>query len=353
MITSPFKKMLEVISGKFKVDAHFLDHQGSMLYNLSSSKVTLKQKYRILNYIFYKNIKPNETLAKLYIAPSYFCQCNCIHCYEGIKNKKKLGISMSTLEIKSIIDKAVNEIHIYHIMFCGGEVLMRKDILELIEYCHKKGLLTMVVTNGILLNEEMVNNLKKSGLTYCVISIDHPDKKTHDTLRGFNGCFDKAINGIKLLNKAGIRTGIWTYVARSNQNNLNKMRILGKKLKVNHVFVYFPFLSGKFFNKFEETLTFEEKESIRKEAKSPIFLEFPYEGTECMAGKYSMAITPNGNITPCTVVPYSYGNVKNDNLKDVLKIMKEDCKKFNKKFTGQCMVNNPEYRKNCRGKLIL
>ncbi|MBM3712282.1 MAG: radical SAM protein [Actinobacteria bacterium] len=344
------------ISKYLKIDIHSIDNVLWIIFSLFSFRTNLKQKYNILKYIFYRVADSKNTLMRIFICPSHVCQCKCVHCYEGEKDKKNYDnkIFLTTEEIKKVVDDFSKYLHGLDVYFCSGEILLRKDIFELIEYSKEKGLIVNIVTNGILLDDNMILNLKKAGLTKCIVSIDYPNDNIHDKLRGFNGCYEKATNGIRLAVKAGLDVTIWTYISRSNKNDLKKLGSLANKLKITSpVFVYFPLLSGKLFNKFEENLTFEEREYIRKTAKHPISLLFPFEKTICTgAGRYHLSIEPSGDMTPCPATPYSYGNIKKVSLIKSFKYMKEDCQKFNSSFTGQCMVNNLDYRTKCKGKLI-
>jgi len=318
------------------------------LYKKFGFKFTL----RFILYYF-KNKLGIISLKYLFLSTWHECNANCTHCYEKFSNKKKS--QLSTQEVKTIIDQfyKLNGILIY---FCSGEFLMRTDALELIEYSRKKNILVCVVTNGLLLTEEYIKKLKNTDLNRLVVSIDSASSETHDKNRGVKGIFDKATQGLKKASEIGIKTQIWTYISKSNYSELEGIAELSKKISKEPVFVFFPLLSGHFFDKFDENLTLEEREYFRNtfNNKKEIMLEFPDEKSQCRGGgNEHINIMPDGEVTFCPPVPYSYGNVKNENLKVILKRVKKDYNKFFKtKLTGQCPVNFEEYRKNNNGKFI-
>lgn len=318
----------------------FMEHTGLQWLVYFFYPINFLQKYSIFKYFLYKIIRPNSTVMAIFMCPSYNCQLNCRHCYE---EKGDSSLFLTTEEVKKIIDDFYNFLHGFHIYFCSGEVLLRDDIMELINYAFNKGIFSSVVTNGILLSDDKIKELKKAGVGQIIVSIDYPDKDKHDELRGCSGCYDKALVGLKKSIENGLSTTIWTYVSAFNENDLEKLRSMGEQLGVSNIFCYFPLLSGKMTDK--DNLTFQDRERIRNKVKYPIRLEFPTEKTKCVgAGIRHIAVLPSGEITPCSVVSCSYGNIRKDNLKEVFVKLKKDCAKFNNEFTGQCMINNPKYR---------
>ncbi len=294
-----------------------------------------------------------KVLKYIFISTWHECNANCKHCYEKFENKKKS--SLSTQEVKNIIDQfyRLNGILIY---FCSGEFLMRPDALELISYARGKKILVSVVTNGLLLTDDYLEKLKKVDLNRLVVSFDSANALKHDSNRGVTGIFEKAYHGLKKATSLGIKTQIWTYVSKSNYAELDGIIELGKQASREPVFVFFPLLSGNYFNAFDENLSLEERELFRKKFNSmkEVMLEFPYETSVCRGGgNEHINIMPDGEVTFCPPVPYSYGNVLQTSLSEILPKVRKDYRKFFKnKWTGQCPVNFMEYRQNNSGRFI-
>lgn len=321
----------------------------------------LYRYYRRFGFIFtfrfalyhIKHFLGLPALKYIFISTWHECNANCKHCYEKFQHKTKS--SLTTDEVKDIIHQfyKLNGILIY---FCSGEFLLRPDAIELITYARKKHILVSVVTNGLLLNDAYLEKLKKADLNRLIVSIDSANALTHNNNRGVHGLFEKATLGLKKATSMGLRTQIWTYVSRSNFNELDGIIDLSKKISKEPVFVFFPLLSGHFFNQFDENLSYNERELIRKKyrAVKEIMLEFLYEHSTCRGGgNEHINIMPDGEVTFCPPVPYSYGNVMKEPLKNILPRIKADYSKFFKnKLTGQCPVNFMEYRENNNGRFI-
>ena len=80
----------------------------------------------------------------------------------------------------------------------GGEPLMRNDLMEIMQYAITLGYRWGLVTNGMLLNEDIICRLKNAELKTVSISIDGL-QQTHDSLRGVIGGFDTIIHNLSLL----------------------------------------------------------------------------------------------------------------------------------------------------------
>jgi len=304
-------------------------------------------KYKILSQLGFSQ------LMSLFLCPSHECNANCVHCYEKFAFKK--SDRLTTREVKDVLDQ-FRRLGGLVVHLCSGEFLLRKDRIEIIRYINDNHMYPSVTSNGLLLDEGMIDTLKSAGLKELVVSIDSADPARHDELRGVPGCFDKATNALRIAGDKGINTAIWTYVTKTNFLELDGVSTLGKELGVQYTWVFFPLLSGHLFDRFDENLTFEEREAFRKEFNSrpETLLEFPKETDICVGGgKNHICVMPSGDVTFCPPVPYSYGNIRTRTLKDCLRDIVSDHKKFCvSKCTGQCIVNFPEYRENCNARFM-
>jgi MoaA/NifB/PqqE/SkfB family radical SAM enzyme len=252
----------------------------------------------------------------------------------SLKNKE-----METWQIKDLIDQA-SLMGIPRITFFGGEPLMRKDLLELIRYANAKGMITRINTNGLALNDKVVAKLKKAGLTYCDVSIDDPNPEIHDKLRGVPGLFERATKGIELLRKHNMLCQIVTYAGKRNVTaGLERIIELGRKLNVTAVSIVFPMATGCWFESFDELLSDEERLRVRDLADAKfVHVEIPTSKDRCnVIKKSSLYVSPEGTVTPCPFIPWSFGNVKKHKLD---KVVNAFYSKFNLDYRGDCVMND-------------
>lgn len=310
--------------------------------NLYLSNRSLRAWYRFLIFLcsswLKKNIPPFIT-----IAPTYRCPCRCEHCGINASEIDHSYYEMDTDQIKSVIGQS-KQLGVLQVTFTGGEPLLREDIVELVQYSHKAGLLTRINTSGVLLDRSLVSKLKKAGLTQCAVSIDDADAETHDQLRGVEGAFQKALEGIKTLKKFGILCQINTYTSKRNvTSGLERIIQLGRKLGVLAVYFIFPTAIGRWEGNFDVALNQKEKAMVRSLQETTfVHLELATIHTLCgIFKKMILFVSPEGNVTPCPFVSYSMGNIKDFRLKN---FWEHFCDETNLSLRGECPMNIIEYR---------
>jgi radical SAM protein with 4Fe4S-binding SPASM domain len=130
----------------------------------------------------------------------------------------KADDELSTDEAKNVLDDLV-QFGVPSVLFSGGEPLMRPDLFELIEYAVERGLRTVISTNGTLITTDMARKIKQNGVSYVGISLDGIGE-INDKFRGVSGAFDRAVQGIKNCQDAGVRIGLRLTLTKKNVQDL-------------------------------------------------------------------------------------------------------------------------------------
>jgi len=328
------------------LNRHFggLSAAGSVVYRLLSlyfSNRSLRAWQVLFSHLCRKMVGGVSPVF-IAIAPTYRCQCNCVHCYASAPERDTKN-ELETSEIKSAIDQA-RRLGVLQAVFSGGEPLLREDIAELVRYAHNAGLLTRINTNGLLLDRERVSKLKEAGLTQCGVSIDDADPDIHDRLRGRPGLYRKAIEGIKNLREFNIPCRILTYASKRNiTSGLEKIIALGRRLRVTSIYIFFPMAVGRWDCAFDEVLTEEEKAKVRAlQDLTFVYLELPTPRSMCCVFTKSVIyVSATGDVTPCPFVPYVIGNIKEDTLNNM---WYRYCAKLSIEYRGGCPMNDVHYR---------
>jgi radical SAM protein with 4Fe4S-binding SPASM domain len=165
---------------------NFLRSKHSMI-----SKMLYKRRYKKMVGNGYRVPVPKN----FFITPTIRCNLNCKMCFiRKCANLKE----MSTDEFKRVVD-GIPEMR--YVNLTGGEVFVRRDMFDLLDYLEKKGIKVQIGTNGTMINEGNVERLyRNDAIVYLDISIDGT-KKTHNMIRGMSDAFEKSMNAIKLLQK--------------------------------------------------------------------------------------------------------------------------------------------------------
>lgn len=89
------------------------------------------------------------------------------------------------------------------VIFSGGEPFVRSDMLPILDDARRLGFGVDVCTNGTLVTAVMARDLGRL-LSEISVSLDAPDARRHDRLRGQPGAFQKTLLGIEMLVAAGL-----------------------------------------------------------------------------------------------------------------------------------------------------
>lgn len=138
---------------------------------------------------------------------TYRCNLRCPMCYQR-RQEELLGVShgqaseeLGLEAIKRIIDQTPPWALI---IFTGGEIFVRKDILSILEYASQKRR-CHIVTNGTLISDETARALVEMRVLSIGFSIDG-DRDTHDRIRG-KGTFAKALEAMKVIQQVKSKSG--------------------------------------------------------------------------------------------------------------------------------------------------
>lgn len=170
------------------------------------------------------------------------CNLRCLHCYSTSKDIQYHG-ELSTKEGIDLIDDLA-QFGVPVLLFSGGEPLMRQDLLQLAQHATKRGIRTVISTNGTLISREVVQDLKRIGVSYVGVSLDGM-RETNDRFRGVKGAFDAALQGIRHCRQAGIKVGLRFTINRHNVPDIPDIFKLIEEENIPRVCFYHLVYSGR------------------------------------------------------------------------------------------------------------
>jgi len=110
------------------------------------------------------------------------CNIACEMCERSLFTFNREEKDMSLCEFKKIIDQ-LSQYLIFVVLWNYGEPLLHEDLEEMIAYCSKKGIISIVSTNGLLLERQRSIKLISAGLKYLIISVDGANKQVYSKYR--------------------------------------------------------------------------------------------------------------------------------------------------------------------------
>jgi len=309
---------------------------------------------------------------------TYRCNLACEHCYldaggspqvgtENFSDRSELGTEECFRVIEEIAAFAPECLTI----LTGGEPLLRRDILSIVQRAAERGLWVVVGTNGVRISKNVAQHLAQAGARGLSLSLDALDPDRHDRFRRVRGAWQNTVEGAQILNRTGLPFIVQTTAGAHNLEELEAIADFAHArlaAKVWNLYFLVPTGRGQFVSdmtpaQYDEVLaslyriqrkydgrmlvnakcaphyikTVLEREGLEREGPagqpernlpenaprssegSPAQRIRTYSGGAggCPAGTHYMGIRPNGDVTPCPYLPVFAGSLRSASLSDL------------------------------------
>ncbi len=296
------------------------------------------------------------------------CNLKCLSCsrradekFEYI-NEFSRTIEMPKEKWLEIIEQAAKlGVKEWHIAGGGDPPLLPTVTFPVMEKIKEHNMYGILTTNGTNLYDKHLKKIVKIGWDRIHFSIDGPDAKTHDYLRGSPGCFERTVSTIiKLVRyKKEKKTekpmiNINTVLSKKNYKKIEKMVLLAHSLGVEYMFIEPLIVYSEEGKKLK--LNEKEQKEFQKYLKRAIELtkkygidsnfssldknldeeliknssamhkvikndmqkqEHPFLQVPCYDPWFHMTIKADGRVISCDVATDEGDNIKNKSLKDI------------------------------------
>jgi radical SAM protein with 4Fe4S-binding SPASM domain len=269
------------------------------------------------------------------------CNLRCKHCYQEAVVGEMSGeeILRAIDEIKDTVESWAMEYETetspsFH--FTGGEPLLRRELFTILDYAHRSGFSTAIMTNGTLITRDVARRLREARVGDVQVSLDGLEA-VHDSIRG-RGSFARALNGIRNLVAGGVDVGINLTLSRLNTEELFGLVPLAEELGVRVVSYSRLVVCGRGKQLHEEMLTPRELASLHRRlrefptgsvalvSRDPLASvaamrgevpegDFPIGG--CAAGVFGITIASDGGVMPCRRMDLTIGNIRQDSFRQL------------------------------------
>jgi MoaA/NifB/PqqE/SkfB family radical SAM enzyme len=183
------------------------------------------------------------------------------------------------------------------------------------------------------------------------ISIDSPYEREHDRVRGREGAFQDALQGARNALAAGLLVDLFMVTSPANIDTLEDAFSLAAELGAHELSLYEIVAVGRWASHQNEVLSKQDirlleqfhKEKNRKDG--PRVTALPYllspEMFGCFAGCRWIHISASGEAYPCAYMPLSFGNIKEQSLREIWRDMSR-----HRSFSGRhpCLMKDPDFR---------
>jgi radical SAM protein with 4Fe4S-binding SPASM domain len=240
------------------------------------------------------------------------CNLHCRYCF-NLDREDAPRVPLD--DICAILEAAYKRGNRY-VSVTGGEPFLYKQIFEVLDFAHGLGYWINILSHGGLLDAARIERLKPYWRLRIRISLDGPDRETHDLLRGA-GTFDNTMSKIDMLVASGVNVGVGVTVSEHNLGSVEDMLRLCLEKRVAFVrfipvarvkkgkdaHVTSALHEGLLESLVGLTLKYRDHIDLSTADRGPAPASIEALTTRrCMAGKHFFGITPDKKIVPCPLI---------------------------------------------------
>lgn len=253
------------------------------------------------------------------------CNQRCPMC--NIWKTQSNDMDLQTIEKHA---RELKKFGIGYVFLQGGDPLVRKDIIQIVDIFLEQGIRPTIITNGILLTRPIAEEIAKRECNLA-ISIDSFISERYALLRGTDSLKRVKKNIEELDDLKGMHKGNWSITTTVTKlTELKDVQVI-RKYAYRHGFMYAirPYItvSGTAGKK-DEKLVYEHQDvldifyyMLKKARRENLFAALIYEEhiryilgqtmPECDALNYSFLMKETGEIAPCIEFPDKKVDLKN------------------------------------------
>jgi radical SAM protein with 4Fe4S-binding SPASM domain len=272
----------------------------------------------------------------LSVEPTTACNLRCPECPSGLRSFTR---PTGTLK-ESLFDKVLDEVAAHTVamtFYFQGEPFIHPGLCSMIRKAHKKGIYTIVSTNGHFLDQEQCEQIVLSGLDRLIVSVDGASQEVYETYRK-GGELSRVTSGIERLveTRQRLRSGkpyliLQHIVFRQNEDQLGAIKALATQLKVDKLELktaqVYDYESGSdLIPETEVYARYQKQESGSYHIKNPLL-------NHCWKMWQGCVVCWDGRVVPCCFdkdANYQMGNVSQRSLSEIWK--SNDYQRFRKRI---------------------
>ncbi|HXO04207.1 MAG TPA: radical SAM protein [Candidatus Sulfotelmatobacter sp.] len=264
---------------------------------------------------------------------TYRCNERCIHCYLDHEDHGE----MKTDEIKNVLEQLAQSGTLF-LTLSGGEIFLRDDLFELLEFARALHFDLSLKTNALLIDAERARKLRDLNVRRIQISIYSAEPAVHDAITKVRGSLERSLTAIRFLQAEGLQVKIACPLMKQNLMAYRNVQALAAELGVPYVLdmTITPKMDGdmsllQLRNSAQELLpilqdttlnpslcsTDSADETSLGSATSSGIESQAYEDIPCSAGHNSCYISPYGDVFPCVQMPVATGNLRRQPFEEI------------------------------------
>lgn len=253
-------------------------------------------------------------LRKVELAITWACPARCEHCSAAELDR---GEEISAGEVARAARECI-ALGAMNVHLTGGEAALRTDLPAIVGELSREPAVISLATNGVPFTEPVARDLARAGLSFLSVSLDSTQPALHDAMRGLPGCWDSALEAVRLAKLHDIQPFLCMVLTRRSihDGDARAMVALAREVGAPLTLVL-PTDVGRWAGQPELRLGPREMAIYRELLREP---GVRWEGMSnwaresCPAGREKLYITPTGEVMPCNFQHRSYGNLRRESI---------------------------------------
>ena len=262
------------------------------------------------------------------------CNLECAHCYIAAGPQEQATDELSTDECLRIAGEILEVNPAPLFILSGGEPLLREDLAEIARFATDRGATVVIGTNGTLLTDTRIEELKAAGVTGLAVSIESLHASYHDRFRRGHGALEATLAGVERLRQHQLDFIVQTTLTKGNQDQLEELVEWSAAQGAVCFNAYFLVATGRGDRlsdlspgDYEILLTqlvdlhvrYLGRMMVRAKC-APQFMRLVHQrvpdspvlnyATRCPCGVQYCRVTPDGKLTACPYMPLPAGDLR-------------------------------------------
>jgi radical SAM protein with 4Fe4S-binding SPASM domain len=261
---------------------------------------------------------------------TYRCNERCVHCYLDHDDHGEMNIDEMRDVLRQLADAGT-----LFLTLSGGEVLMRMDFFDILEYARSLLFCVKIKTNAFMIREKQADRMRDLGVESVQVSIYSHRADVHDAITKLPGSLKRSIAGIRFLQSRGLKVIVANVLMRQNLNDYAGVKALAQELGAQWTIdpTITPKMDGdrsivglgiggddlqQVFRNAELVGNVDEFCAPPPAVNDDVLDELP-----CSAGHTFCYISPYGDVFPCVQFPLPTGNVRKQKFLEIWRHSKQ------------------------------
>jgi radical SAM protein with 4Fe4S-binding SPASM domain len=271
---------------------------------------------------------PDHLLGPLAVHLEVIAACNlrCTHCFAGELPRKA---DLTLAQMDSLFAELAG-LGSFRLGLTGGEPLLRKDLLDVLDAATAHGLHPCLTTNGLLIDERIARELGKRELVWLNVSLEGATAISNDRVRGL-GTFTEVKRRLRLLAEHARFTLAFT-ITSANADEVESCAALARELGA-HTAVFRPLYPVGVAREHPELMpSFSQYSDALTRLAGDLYAIDPFSPQHragqqarthanlgCGAANLVASVSASGDVNPCSFLGAEFdgGNLRERSFADI------------------------------------